>query len=156
MSLLFQHPALLGLLALAGLPVLVHLLSRARPPVYRFSNIDFLRRVLRRTARIRRPQDWLLLLLRTLALLAIAAAFASPFLISKSASLPGEKSTVILLVDRSASMAAREGVGSRFDAACAQADAIPRGLQTRLRQPHLDRCRTRRGFPGTRTEHRVI
>ncbi|MCX6878865.1 MAG: VWA domain-containing protein [Verrucomicrobia bacterium] len=121
MSLLFQHPALLGLLALAGLPVLVHLLSRARPPVYRFSNLEFLRRVLRSTARIRRPKDWLLLALRTLALFALAAAFAWPFLISDSASLPGEQSTVILLVDRSASMAAREGAGSRFDAACAQA-----------------------------------
>ena len=32
MSLNFLHPALLGLLALAGLPLLVHLLSRARPP----------------------------------------------------------------------------------------------------------------------------
>ncbi|MEI6676113.1 MAG: VWA domain-containing protein [Verrucomicrobiota bacterium] len=121
MSLLFQHPALLGLLALAGLPVLVHLLSRARPPVYRFSNIEFLRRVLRSTARLRRPKDWLLLALRSLALFALAAAFTAPVLISKSASLPGEKSTVILLVDRSASMAAREGAGSRFDAACAQA-----------------------------------
>ena len=121
MSILFQHPALLGLLALAGLPVLVHLLSRARPPVYRFSNIEFLRRVLRHTARIRRPKDWLLLVLRSLALFALAAAFASPFLISNSASLPGEKSTVILLVDRSASMAARDGAGSRFEAACAQA-----------------------------------
>ena len=121
MNLLFQHPALLGLLALAGLPVLVHLLSRARPPVYRFSNIEFLRRVMRSTARIRRPKDWLLLALRTLALFALAAAFVSPFLVSKSASLPGEESTVILLVDRSASMAAREGAGSRFDNACAQA-----------------------------------
>ncbi|MEI6656451.1 MAG: VWA domain-containing protein [Verrucomicrobiota bacterium] len=121
MSLLFQHPALLGLLALAGLPVLVHLLSRARPPAYRFSNIEFLRRVLRSTARLRRPKDWLLLALRSLALFALAAAFTAPVLISKSASLPGEKSTVILLVDRSASMAAREGAGSRFEAACAQA-----------------------------------
>jgi len=121
MHLLFHYPALLGLLALAGLPLLVHLLSRARPPLYRFSNIEFLRRVLRSTARLRRPKDWLLLALRSLALFALAAAFAAPFLISKSASLPGEKSTVILLVDRSASMAAREGAGSRFDAACAQA-----------------------------------
>ena len=121
MSLLFQHPALLGLLALAGLPVLVHLLSRARPPVYRFSNIEFLRRVLRSTARLRRPKDWLLLALRTLAIFALAAAFTAPILVSNSASLPGEKSTVILLIDRSASMAAREGAASRFDAACAQA-----------------------------------
>jgi hypothetical protein len=123
LSLLFQSPALLGLLALAGLPVLVHLLSRARPPVYRFSNLDFMRRVLRKTARIRRPKDWLLLALRTLALLALAAAFASPFLVSKSASLPGEKSTVVLLIDRSASMGARDGVGTRFDAACTEAAA---------------------------------
>lgn len=123
MSLLFQNPALLGLLALAGLPVLVHLLSRARPPVYRFSNLDFMRRVLRRTARVRRPKDWLLLALRTLAVLALASAFASPFLVSKSAALPGEKNTVVILIDRSASMAARDGVGTRFDAACTEAAA---------------------------------
>lgn len=123
MSLLFQSPALLGLLALAGLPVLVHLLSRARPPVYRFSNLDFMRRILRKTARVRRPKDWLLLALRTLAVLALAAAFASPVLVSKSAALPGETSTVVLLIDRSASMAARDGVGTRFDAACNEAAA---------------------------------
>jgi hypothetical protein len=123
LSLLFQSPALLGLLALAGLPVLVHLLSRARPPIYRFSNLDFMRRVLRKSARLRKPKDWLLLALRTLVLLALTAAFASPFLVSNSAALPGEKSTVILLIDRSASMAARDGVGTRFDAACTEAAA---------------------------------
>ena len=122
MSILFQYPALLGLLALAGLPWLVHLLSRAKPAEYRFSNIEFLRRVSRLTARFRRPQDWLLLALRTLALLLLAAAFALPLLISKNAALPGEKSTVVLLIDRSASMAARdEATGSRFEIACAQA-----------------------------------
>lgn len=121
MSFFFQYPALSGLLALAGLPVLVHLLSRARPPEYRFSNIDFLRRVIRRTARFRRPKDWFLLALRTMALLALAAAFISPFIISKDAALPGEKSTVVILIDRSGSMAAREGAGSRFETACAQA-----------------------------------
>lgn len=121
MSLLLQYPALIGLLALAGVPAVVHLLSRAMPPVYRFSDTNFLRRVLRNTSRIRRPTDRLLLVLRTLALLALAAAFVSPFLISKSAALPGESTTVILLIDRSASMAAREGAGSRFENACAQA-----------------------------------
>ena len=121
MLLFFQHPALLGLLALAGLPLLVHLLARARPPSYRFSNIEFLRRVRHRTARLRRPQDWLLLALRTLALLTLAAAFASPVLVSNNSALPGEKSTVILVIDRTASMAAREGAGSRFETACTRA-----------------------------------
>lgn len=121
MNVFFQYPALSGLLALAAVPVLVHLLSRAKPPEYRFSNIEFLQRVLRRTARVRRPKDWLLLALRTLALLALAAAFISPFLVSRDAALPGEKSSVILLIDRSASMSAREGAGSRFETACAAA-----------------------------------
>ena len=121
-SILFQYPALLGLLSLAGLPILVHLLSRAKPPEYRFSNIEFLRRVSRLTARFRRPKDWLLLALRTLALLLLAAAFALPVLVSKNSALPGEKSTVVLLIDRSASMAARDdGTGSRFEIACAEA-----------------------------------
>jgi hypothetical protein len=121
LSLFLQSPALLGLLALAALPAIVHLLSRARPPEYRFSNIEFLRRVIRRTARIRRPKDWLLLLLRTLALTALAAAFLLPLLVSKNVALPGETSTAIIVIDRSASMSAREGAGSRFDAACAEA-----------------------------------
>ncbi len=124
MSLFLQSPALLGLLALAALPAIVHLISRARPPEYRFSNIDFLRRVLRRTARVRRPKDWLLLVLRTLALLALAAAFISPLLVSKNIALPGEASTAVIVIDRSASMSAREGAGSRFDAALAEAAAF--------------------------------
>ena len=121
MTFLLQNPALIGLLGLAGLPLLVHLISRARPPVYRFSNIEFLRRVMRSTARVKRPKDRLLLVLRTLALLALAAAFLSPVLVSKSVSLPGEEVTVVMLVDRSASMAAREGAGSRFDNARSRA-----------------------------------
>ncbi len=121
MSLFLQNPALLGLLALAGVPVLVHLLSRAKPPQYRFSNTEFLRKVMRLTSRFRRPKDWLLLALRTLALLALAGAFLGPLLLSKDAPLPGEKRTLVLLIDRSASMAAKEGAASRFEAACAEA-----------------------------------
>jgi Aerotolerance regulator N-terminal/von Willebrand factor type A domain len=117
MSLFFSQPWLLPLLALAGLPLLVHLLSRTRPPVYRFSNLDFLQRVVKRTARFRKPKDWLLLALRTLAIAALLVAFLRPLLLSKNAPLPGEKHSVILLVDRSASMAARDGATTRFESA---------------------------------------
>lgn len=117
MSLIFQQPWLLPLLALAGLPLLVHLLSRTRPPVYRFSNLDFLQRVVKRTARFRKPKDWLLLVLRTIAIAALVAAFLGPLLLSKNSPLPGEKRSVILLVDRSGSMAARDGTTTRFEAA---------------------------------------
>lgn len=117
MSIFLQYPAAWGLLALAGLPLLAHLIARTRPPEYRFSNLDFLQRVVRRTSRLRKPKDWLLLALRTLAICAFAAAFLGPVLFSKNSALPGETRTVVLLVDRSASMMAREGAGSRFEAA---------------------------------------
>ena len=62
MKLLFQSPILLGLLALALLPFVVHLLSRARPQERIFSHIRFLKMVMRQTARIKKPRDrWLLI-----------------------------------------------------------------------------------------------
>lgn len=132
MSLFLQFPALIGLLALAAVPLAVHLLSRAKPALYRFSNVEFLKQVLRVTARFRRPKDWLLLALRTLAVLAIAAAFLSPLLLSKNAPLPGEKRSLVLLIDRSASMAAKEGAASRFEAACAEAGNILASVRPEL------------------------
>jgi hypothetical protein len=121
LSFLLQNPAFLPLLALAGVPILVHLISKAKPPEYRFSDIAFLRKIITTTARFKKPKDYLILALRTLALLALAAAFLLPLLLSENSPLPGEKRTVILVIDRSASMAANEGAASRFDAATALA-----------------------------------
>lgn len=121
MSLLFQNPAFLPLLALAGVPILVHLISKAKPPEYRFSDIAFLRKIITTTARFKKPKDYVILALRTLALLALAAAFLLPLLLSENSPLPGEKRTMVLVIDRSASMAANEGAASRFDAATALA-----------------------------------
>lgn len=121
MSLLLQNPAFLALLALAGVPILVHLISKAKPPEYRFSDIAFLRKIITTTARFKKPKDYLILALRTLAFLALAAAFLLPLLLSENSPLPGEKRTMVLVIDRTASMAAREGAAGRFDAATALA-----------------------------------
>ena len=124
MSVLLQNPAFLGLLALAGVPLLVHLLSRAKPPEYRFPNVEFLRKAVATTARFKKPRDWILLALRTLAILALVAAFLHPLLLSENTPLPGERRSIVILIDRSASMAAREDAASRFDAATARAAEI--------------------------------
>ncbi|MDR2982521.1 MAG: BatA and WFA domain-containing protein [Puniceicoccales bacterium] len=121
MTLLFQNSALIWLLGLAVLPLLAHLIAPARPPVYRFSNVEFLQRVLRLTSRVRRPKDWLLLLLRTFGVIALLMAFLLPVLFSNNAALPGEKHTTVFIIDRSASMAAREDAGIRFENACVSA-----------------------------------
>ncbi len=113
----------LWLLVLAVIPILVHLFARSNPPQYHFSNTAFLHRILKKTARVRKPQDWLLLLLRTLAILALLAAFLQPLLI-KGNHLTGGQRTTIFLIDRSASMSAKSGGSDRFSLACQKASEL--------------------------------
>jgi len=120
MQFLLANPAWLWLLSLAVVPLLVHLFARSNPPKYAFSNTEFLRRIMKKTARMRKPQDWLLLLLRTLAVLALLFIFLQPLLTS-DAPVQGGKKTTIYLIDRSASMACKDGASSRFAGACSKA-----------------------------------
>lgn len=120
MQFLLANPAWLWLLSLAAVPLLVHLFARSNPPKYLFSSTEFLRKILKKTARVRKPKDWLLLLLRTLAALALLFIFLQPLLTSGGAVAGGRK-TSIYLIDRSASMTAKDGASSRFAGACAKA-----------------------------------
>lgn len=96
---------LLGAAAVA-VPVVLHLTQRSRSNVVPFPSIMFLRRVPFRTTRRRRIRHPLLLLLRSLAILLLAAAFARPFLDTDSAvgDRAGEAREIVLLLDRSYSM----------------------------------------------------
>ncbi len=134
MSITLINGAMAALLALGAVPVLVHLFARTRPPVYDFSSVEFLRKVVRKTMRLRKPQDWLLLVLRTLFCLALIAAFLRPLLFSDQqiAGL-GEQKNVVVVVDASASMAAAEGSQTRFAEACAEASRVLDGLTPRDR-----------------------
>ncbi len=129
MNLLLIHAAWWPLLGLVLLPLLVHLLARARPPVLHFSSLVLLRRVNRRTQRLRRPRDWLLWLLRTLAVLALVLLVLRPVWFAGPARpQPGARRNVVVVVDASASMAYIEGSQSRFAAACAEAADVLAGL----------------------------
>ncbi len=123
MNLRFDNPNLLWLGALALLPVLIHLFARAHPPVFRFSSVDFLLQVVRRNARIKRPREWLLMLLRLLGLGLLAAAFARPVL--HFTSRPGRKRTsLVAIIDATASMRCLDGAQTRFAQACAKASDL--------------------------------
>lgn len=104
MSLL--NPLLLGGLLLATLPILIHLLARRRLKRQPFSTLDFLQRLQTKRMKQLRMRQWLLLLLRTLAVLLLALAFLRP-VISDQAGLGAGSSESVLLVDLSASMVAR-------------------------------------------------
>ena len=79
----FLNPALIWLLPLAGIPFLIHWLSRRFPKRFLFSSIEDIRRTVAGRSRLFRWRHLLLLLLRTLALLALLGAFLKPVIASR-------------------------------------------------------------------------
>jgi hypothetical protein len=110
---------LLGLAALA-VPVIVHLVRRTRAPLLDFASLMFVRRIPQRTIRRRRLHNLLLLLLRSLALLAVVLAFARPFFTGSQAEAFQKDRLNLLLVDNSLSMR----YGRRFEQAKTAAQSI--------------------------------
>lgn len=120
----FLYPAFLIGAAAVAIPLLLHLLRNQQAPEVRFSAVRLLRGVRVEHAQRRHVRDWLLLALRMAALLLLALAFARPY-------LSGDESTAararVVLLDRSASMAA-PAVWARARAAALEAiDAAPAG-----------------------------
>ncbi|MBA4388760.1 MAG: hypothetical protein C0404_12315 [Verrucomicrobia bacterium] len=129
MSVLFLNLVLWPFLVLISVPILLHLFARTRPPLYHFSSIEFILRSIRQTNRIKKPQDWIVLALRTLIFAALIFLFMQPlFFSSKRLSTPFERKNVVLIVDATASMGYTEGAKTRFASACAQASSILSGL----------------------------
>lgn len=107
MSLL--NPALIWLLPLAGIPFLIHWLSRRFPKRFLFSSIEDIRRTIAGRSRLFRWRHLLMLLLRTLALLALLGTFLKPVMASRSAAANKQGRRVLLLVDHSLSMTHADG-----------------------------------------------
>ncbi len=123
MHLSFLNPLwLLG--ALVAVPLLAHLFSRARPNKRLFPSLRLLREAMRHVTRIRRPRDRWLLVLRTLAMLALILSFLQPWLLSRFASPNGTTKTVLLVVDLTASMAYADGTRTRLAQATAAAEEL--------------------------------
>ncbi len=132
MNLLLLNAALLPLAVLVAVPVILHLFARTRPPAYNFSSIEFILRIIRNTMRIKRPQDRLLLLLRTLLCALIVFLFLQPLFFSdRRLGSAFERKNVVLIVDATASMGCIDGAQTRFAAACAEASEILSGLSAR-------------------------
>src|SRR5512137_1627223 len=105
--------------------LIVPLIARAKPPLYEFSSVEFLRRILRKSIRIKRPQSLLVLLLRTLLCAALIGLFLKPILFGNHRlGGVGAQKNVVVLIDATASMAAVEGTQTRFAAACARAAEV--------------------------------
>ncbi len=96
---------LFGLLA-AAIPIIIHLFTRKRPREVWFSSLEFLSEVNRSEIRRIQLKQWLLLLLRTLAVVALALAMSRPAVKAGAGPRQGAAASVVVLVDRSGSMEA--------------------------------------------------
>lgn len=100
----FIHASFLAAGLAVALPIIIHLLFRQRTRDVSIGSIRFLQQVVKEHRRSKRVRQWLLLALRMLAVLLLAALFARPYWDqTEKQALERE---VMLLVDRSASMTA--------------------------------------------------
>ncbi len=117
---MFLHPwaIVIGVIA-AGLPVLVHFLTRPRPRVMPLSTLRFVQDAVRQRRARHRLRDFLILALRTLAVLLLALAVARPLSGSRAPSEEEELGDVvrIVILDVSQSMAADAGRVKAFERA---------------------------------------
>jgi len=107
----FIQIGFLGALAALAIPIIIHLVFRQRAKKVELGTLRFLRVVLEHNARRRRVMRWLLLMLRLACVGVLAFLFARPYLLASRAA--GEKQTVVVLIDQSATMELAQPDGAR-------------------------------------------
>ncbi|MCI0359314.1 MAG: BatA domain-containing protein, partial [Planctomycetaceae bacterium] len=107
----FIQIGFLGALAALAVPIIIHLVFRQRAKKVELGTLRFLRVVLEHNARRRRVMRWLLLMLRLACVGLLAFLFARPYLLALRAA--GEKQSVVVLIDQSATMELAQQDGTR-------------------------------------------
>ncbi|MBT9557704.1 MAG: BatA domain-containing protein [Myxococcales bacterium] len=122
----FEVPGLLWGMLAGLIPVLIHLIQRKRAKVHEFAAMEFLLGMNKAVARRYRLRELLLLALRVLLIAAIPFSFAKPFLTSDVAASPGSgtPTSVVIVIDPSASMSARLDGEALLDRAVDRARAL--------------------------------
>lgn len=111
----FLNPALLWLLPLIAVPIVIHLLNRRRYQRVKWAAMEFLLAALKRNRRRLQMQQWLLLLLRTLAVLFLVLLVCRPQL---GGNVFGTSRTHhVVVLDDSLSMSQRSGARDAFQEA---------------------------------------
>ena len=128
MSVFFLYPLFLFGLAAASLPVLIHLLNRRRLKRIRFPAVRFILLSQKRISRSYRLRHWLLLALRTLAVICLALLLANPiFQTGAGLFAGGGPVSLVLILDNSLSMT-WSGDGNGFKQAKEAAGLLIGGL----------------------------
>ncbi|HEX5444999.1 MAG TPA: BatA domain-containing protein, partial [Pirellulales bacterium] len=104
----FIHPLLLAGLAVAALPIIIHLINQWRYQTIRWGAMMFLLAANRMSRGFARLRQWLILLMRVLAIACLVFVIARPLAGGWLALTAGGADTTIVLLDRSPSMAEQD------------------------------------------------
>lgn len=128
----FLNPLVLLGLAAAAIPILVHLFNFRKPKRVDFSSLAFLHELQKSTMRRVRIKQWLLLVLRTLAIACLVLAFARPTVQSDWATVFGGQvqTSTALVLDHSLSMTVRDAQGDLLTQAQELASAVVEASET--------------------------
>lgn len=111
-ALAFLNPMLLWALPLAAVPIVIHILNRRRFRTVQWAAMEYLLRAMKRNRKRLRMEQWLVLLLRTLAVLLLALLVSRPQL--GGGGLFGVRTHHVVIVDDSASMQQQSGSSPLF------------------------------------------
>ena len=95
----FLYNIFLAALVASLIPVLLHILSRQRLPVVKFSSLEFLQKLQKKKARRVKLRQLILLAIRTLAVAAIVLVFARPALQSRGQGSSAASVEMVIIID---------------------------------------------------------
>jgi len=154
----FLSPSILwGLLAIT-IPIIIHLISLRHTRDTEFSTLRFIKSLKHETIRRLRIKQWLLVLLRTIAILCLILMFSRPLMTGTLTSKLGGyiESRAVIIVDNSASMAVHTGDGTLLDRAKSSLPAILKGLEGETTVELYQTNPPRKLFSGSHEEGRSI
>jgi len=114
----FLQPFILWGLLLGFLPILIHLFNRLRHRKLPWAAMMFLRMANRKSTKYAKIRQWLVLLFRMLAVMALVFALSRPLAGGWiKGMMSGKPDVILMIVDRSASMGAQSGEKNRLERA---------------------------------------
>ena len=114
----FLQPFILWGLLLGLLPILIHLFNRLRHRKLPWAAMMFLRMANRKSTKYAKVRQWLVLLFRMLAVMALVFALSRPLAGGWiKGMMSGKPDVILIVVDRSASMGAQSGEKTRLERA---------------------------------------
>lgn len=129
LSFAFLNPTLLVALPLCAVPIVIHLLNRRRFHRVPWAAMEYLLAAMKRNRKRLRMEQWLVLLLRTLAILLLVALVSRPRL--GGGSILSSRTHHVIVLDDSASMTQRAGSANLFARAQERVRAVAEDLASR-------------------------